>query len=256
MRIAAVQHDIDWCDRDATFARLVPLIDTAAVAGARLIVLSEMFSTGFAVGHDIAEPEGGPSATFLADQARRHGVWVGGTCPERPPSAGDDPRPYNSFVLAAPDGTTHRYRKLHPFTFAGEDRHFRAGDQWVTLDVEGLRVSLFVCYDLRFANEFWALAPHTDLYLVPANWPESRRHHWRSLLVARAIENQAYVVGCNRVGSGGGLDYSGDSAIVDPMGEVLASAAHTQTVLLADVSAERVTEVRDRFRFLPDRRAW
>lgn len=254
MRIAAIQHDIDWCDRDATFARVQPLIDTAVVAGARLIVLSEMFSTGFAVGEHIAEPEGGPSATFLAEQARRHGVWVGGSCPELPASPGDDPRPYNSFVLAAPDGAMHRYRKIHPFTFAGEDRHFRAGDQWVTVEVEGLRVSLFVCYDLRFANEFWALAPHTDVYLVPANWPETRRHHWRSLLVARAIENQAYVVGCNRVGSGGGLDYSGDSAIVDPLGEVLAGAAYTQSVLLADISAERVAEVRDRFRFLPDRR--
>jgi predicted amidohydrolase len=254
MRIAAIQHDIDWCDRNATFDRLRPLIHTAVVAGARLIVLSEMFSTGFAVGDDIAEPEGGPSAAFLTEQARHHGVWIGGSCPERPTSGDDDPRPYNSFVLAAPDGSTHRYRKIHPFTFAGEHRHFRAGDQWVTLEVEGLRVSLFVCYDLRFANEFWALAPTTDVYLIPANWPEARRHHWRSLLVARAIENQAYVVGCNRVGSGGGLDYSGDSAIVDPLGEVLASAAHTQSVLLADVTAERVAEVRERFPFLPDRR--
>jgi len=254
MRIAAVQHDIAWCDRTATFARVAPLIEAAVVAGARLVLLPEMFSTGFAVGEEIAEPEGGPSAAFLVEQAVRHGVWMGGSCPELPHPADDDPRPYNSFVVAAPDGTTHRYRKIHPFTFAGEQRHFRGGDQWVTLEVEGLRVSLFVCYDLRFADEFWALAPQTDVYLVPASWPETRRHHWRSLLVARAIENQAYVVGCNRVGSGGGLDYAGDSAIIDPLGEVLASAAHTESVLLAEVSAERVAEVRDRFRFLPDRR--
>lgn len=254
MRIAAIQHDIAWCDREATFTRVAPLIEAAVVAGARLVLLPEMFSTGFAVGEQIAEPEGGPSATFLCDQARRHGVWVGGSCPELPSPVDADPRPYNSFVLAAPDGSVHRYRKIHPFTFAGEERHFRGGDQWVTVDVEGLRVSLFVCYDLRFANEFWALAPTTDVYLVPASWPETRRHHWRSLLTARAIENQAYVVGCNRVGSGGGLDYAGDSVVVDPLGEVLASAAHTESVLIADVSAQRVAEVRDRFRFLPDRR--
>ena len=254
MRIAAIQHDITWCDRTATFARVAPLVEAAVVAGARLVLLPEMFSTGFAVGEEIAEPEGGPSAAFLVEQAVRHGVWVGGSCPELPHPADGDPRPYNSFVVAAPDGTTHRYRKIHPFTFAGEERHFRGGDQWVTFDVEGLRVSLFVCYDLRFADEFWALAPETDVYLVPASWPEARRHHWRSLLVARAIENQAYVVGCNRVGSGGGLDYAGDSAIIDPLGEVLASAAHTESVLLAEVSPQRVAEVRDRFRFLPDRR--
>ncbi len=255
MRIAAVQHDIDWCDRTATFARVEPLVAAAAAAGARLILLPEMFSTGFAVGEEIAEPEGGPSSTFLVESARRHGVWMGGSCPELPEPVDGDPRPYNSFVLAAPDGMVHRYRKIHPFTFAGEDRHFRGGDQWVTVEVEGLRVSLFVCYDLRFANEFWALAPDTDVYLVPASWPAARRHHWRSLLVARAIENQAYVVGCNRVGSGGGLDYAGDSAIVDPLGEVLAGAAGTESLLIADVSAERVAEVRQQFRFLPDRRA-
>jgi predicted amidohydrolase len=254
VRVAVIQHDIDWCDREATFARVAPLIEAGVVGGARLVLLPEMFSTGFAVGEQIAEPEGGPSATFLVEQARRHGVWIGGSCPELPNPPDGDPRPYNSFVLVAPDGATHRYRKIHPFTFAGEERHFRAGDQWVTVEVEGLRVSLFVCYDLRFANEFWALAPATDLYLVPASWPEARRHHWRSLLVARAIENQAYVVGCNRVGSGGGLDYAGDSAIVDPLGEHLATAAHTESVLLADVSADRVAEVRERFRFLPDRR--
>lgn len=254
MRIAVIQHDIDWCDREATFARVAPMIAAAAGAGARLVLLPEMFSTGFAVGGQIAEPQGGPSATFLLEQARQHHMWIGGTCPELAAPDDDDPRPYNSFVLAAPDGTAHRYRKIHPFTFAGEERHFRSDDQWVTVEVDGLRVSLFVCYDLRFANEFWALAPHTDVYLVPASWPEARRHHWRSLLVARAIENQAYVVGCNRVGSGGGLDYAGDSAIIDPLGEVLATAAQTESILIADISAHRVAEVRDRFRFLPDRR--
>ncbi len=252
MRIAAIQHDTRWDDRAANFEHLAPMVAGAADLGARLVLLTEMFSTGFSVGGQIAEPEDGPSAQFLRDQAREHGLWIGGSCPEVPP--GDDPRPYNSFVLAAPDGTLHRYRKIHPFTFAGEHEHFRAGDQLVTVDVEGLRVSLFVCYDLRFADEFWQLAADTDVYLVPANWPESRRLHWQALLQARAIENPAYVVGCNRVGSGGGLDYTGDSRIVDPLGELLATAARTETILTADVTAEHVASVRDKFRFLPDRR--
>jgi predicted amidohydrolase len=256
VRIAAVQHDIVWSDREATFAHLAPLVAAAAGTGARIVLLSETFSTGFAVDDpDLGEPEGGPSATFLSEQAALHGVWVGGSCPEVPPDApADDQRPFNSFVLAGPDGTTHRYRKVHPFTYAGEERWFRAGDQLVTVEVEGLRLSLFVCYDLRFADEMWQLARDTDVYLVPANWPDSRRLHWQALLHARAIENQAYVVGINRVGRGGELTYVGDSRIIDPAGEVLAAAAGGESILVADVSAGRVAEVRDRFRFLPDRR--
>ncbi|HEV7720971.1 MAG TPA: nitrilase-related carbon-nitrogen hydrolase [Iamia sp.] len=256
VRIAAVQHDITWNDREANFAHLAPLVAAAAGAGAGIVLLSETFSTGFAVEEpDLGEPEGGPSARFLLEQARTHGVWVGGSCPEVPADApADDRRPCNSFVLAGPDGTTHRYRKIHPFTHAGEERFFRAGTELVTVEVAGLRLSLFVCYDLRFADEMWQVARDTDVYLFPANWPETRRHHWSTLLRARAIEDQAYVVGVNRVGTGGGLDYSGDSCIIDPTGEVLASAARSESILLADVSAARVAAVRDRFRFLPDRR--
>ena len=256
MRVAAIQHDIAWCDREANFAHLAPLIAGAAAAGARLVLLSETFSTGFATDRDdLGEPEGGPSSQFLSEQARLHGVWIGGSCPEIAADApADDQRPYNTLVLVAPDGTQHRYRKIHPFTYGGETKHFRAGDQFVTVDVEGLRVTLFVCYDLRFADEFWQRADNTDVYLVPANWPEARRLPWMALLQARAIENMAYVVGCNRVGSGNGLAYCGDSRIVDPLGEILASASQTESILLAEISAERVAEVRDRFRFLQDRR--
>ena len=256
MRVAAIQHDIAWCDRHANFARLAPMIAGAASSGARLILLSETFSTGFATDRDdLGEPEGGPSSQFLTEQARLHDVWIGGSCPEIASDApADDQRPYNTLVLAAPDGTQHRYRKIHPFTYGGETKHFNAGDQFVTVDVDGLRVTLFVCYDLRFADEFWQLAHDTDVYLVPANWPEARRLPWMALLQARAIENMAYVMGCNRVGSGNGLPYSGDSRIIDPLGEVLAGASQTESILLADISAERVAEVCDRFRFLQDRR--
>lgn len=258
VRVAAVQHDIVWNDRDANFARLAPMIATAAVGGARLVLCTETFSTGFVVDDaGIGEPEGAASATFLADQAAEHGIWVGGSCPELPAGlADDDPdrRPYNSFVLAGPDGELVRYRKIHPFTYGGETEHFRAGDAFASVTIDGLRVTPFVCYDLRFADEFWDRAADTDLYVVVANWPAQRRAHWQQLLVARAIENQAYVVGVNRVGSGGGLDYVGDSRIIDPLGEVLAAAAHTETVLFADVAASTVAAVRDRFRFLDDRR--
>jgi predicted amidohydrolase len=257
LRIAAIQHDIVWNDRQANFERLAPKISGAAASGARMVILSETFSTGFGFDDPEFAPEiaGGPSSRFLADQAREHGVWVGGSCPEIHPDApADDQRPSNCFVLAGPDGTEHRYRKIHPFSHAGEERFVRAGTDFVTVDIEGFRVSMFVCYDLRFGDEFWKLAPATDLYLVPANWPEKRREHWMSLLQARAIENQAYVVGVNRVGSGGKLSYSGDSRIVDPLGELLATASRSESVLIADISTERVASTRDHFRFMADRR--
>jgi predicted amidohydrolase len=252
VRIAAVQHDIVWEDRDANFARLAPQVAGAVGAGAELVLLTETFSTGFSMTPGMGEPEGGPSAQFLMAQAAEHGVWVGGTCPE---VADGEQLPYNSFVLAGPDGTTHRYRKLHPFTHAGEHERFKAGEKPVTVDIAGLRVTPFVCYDLRFADVFWKAAPDTDVYLVPANWPSPRRLHWQTLLQARAIENQAYVVGCNRVGTAGdGTPHVGDSRIVDPMGELLATGAGGETILLADVDPAVVAGTRDRLRFLPDRR--
>jgi predicted amidohydrolase len=252
MRVAAIQHDIVWEDPKANFEALAPRVAGAAAAGARLVVLTEMFATGFSMNvAATAEPVGGPATSFLIEQAQRHDVWLAGSVAERNEDAN---RPFNTLVLAAPDGAVHRYRKIHPFTHAREHEHFAAGDRHVTVEVDGMRVTLFVCYDLRFADEFWATGAATDAYVVPANWPETRRVHWRTLLRARAIENQAYVVGVNRVGSGGRLYYAGDSMIVDPMGEILASAAGREATLLCEIDAATVTATRDRFRFLQDRR--
>ena len=184
MRFGVVQHDIVWEDRDANFARLAPQVARAAGAGAEFVLLSETFSTGFSMTPGMGEPEDGPSADFLRDQAARHRVWVAGSCPEIAP---DGDLPYNSLVLAGPDGTVHRYRKLHPFTHGGEHERFRAGEKPVTVAVGGLRVTPFVCYDLRFADVFWSAALDTDVYLVTANWPAARRLHWQTLLQARSI---------------------------------------------------------------------
>jgi predicted amidohydrolase len=262
VKVAAIQHDIVWEDAAATRAHVEPLVAQAATAGAQLVLLTETFATGFSMETDrTAEPEGGPTSEWLADQAGRHGVWVGGSIPERSGGDGDgdrgEGRPHNTFVLAAPTGEQHRYRKLHPFSFHEEDQHFRAGAERITVDVEGMRVTPFVCFDLRFANAFWDMAPATDLYVVVANWPAARRHHWVALLSARAIENQAYVVGVNRVGSSGdGVEHAGDSRIVDPTGELLASAAEVETVLVADLDPERVAAVRKEFPFFADRRSF
>jgi predicted amidohydrolase len=252
MIVAGIQHDIVWERPEENFLRLAPMLERAAADGARLVVLTEMYATGFSMKTDrIAEPVDGPSARFLAAHAQAHGVWVCASVPERAePSA----RPFNQLVLAAPDGSTRRYAKIHPFTFGREHEHYTPGADFLTVEIEGTRCSFFVCYDLRFADEFWALAEQTDCYVLPANWPASRREHWMTLLRARAIENQAYVVGVNRVGDGGRLHYCGDSMIVDPFGEIVAQAADTETIIAANVDPERVRSVRAEYPFLQDRR--
>lgn len=251
MKVAAIQHDIEWEDGAATRKRVTPLIAQAAAAGARLIALTEMYATGFSMHPErTAEDEGGPNEQFLIEQAAEHGAWLVGSIAQRAANG----KPRNVAVLAGPDGAVHRYAKIHPFSYAHEHEHYDAGSEFVTVDVDGLRTTLFVCYDLRFADEFWAVAPDTDLYVVVANWPEPRREHWRTLLRARAIENQAYVLGVNRVGAVGELNHVGDSAIIDPLGRALAEASLVETVLVADVSAEQVAHVRETLPFLPDRR--
>ncbi|MCA9641704.1 MAG: carbon-nitrogen family hydrolase [Polyangiaceae bacterium] len=258
MRVAAVQYDIAWEDPAQNFERLRKRIAEAAQAGASLVVLPEMFSCGFSMATErISEPFAGPSAQFVAREAQAHGVWLCGSFPELLPEDAEskhDARPANTLVLSSPDGELSRYQKIHPFTFAREHEHYRAGTEFLVREVCGVSCCFFVCYDLRFANEFWVNAPRTDCYVVVANWPEKRRSHWQALLLARAIENQAYVVGVNRVGKGGELDYAGDSAIIDPLGQTLCSAAISETTLYAELDAALVKKARERFPVLQDRR--
>ena len=251
MKVAAIQHDITWENAAATREQVRPLIAQAAQAGARLIVLTEMFATGFTMYPErIAEDEGGPNEQFLQEQARLHDAYIIASIAQR----GPDGKFRNNAVVAGPDGATRRYAKIHPFSYSGEHEHYTAGTDFLTVDVDDLRVSVFVCYDLRFADEFWALAQHTDLYVVPANWPEPRREHWRALLRARAIENQSYVLGVNRVGTVKELNHVGDSAIIDPLGRTLVEASRGEAVLVAEVSPAIVAQTRSAFPFLPDRR--
>lgn len=251
MRIAAIQHDIEWEQFGETIAAVAPLIERAAGAGAELIVLPEMFATGFSMSPErIAEDEGGPIESFLLDQAHRYGACLLSSIAQR----GADGAFRNNAVLARPDGTVERYAKIHPFTFAGEHEHYAAGERHLTVTVGGLRISVFICYDLRFADEFWTRAHDTDAYVVVANWPAARHEHWRILLRARAIENQAYVIGVNRSGSAPDLHHDGGSVVLDPMGDVVCEAGKAPQILLAEINSDAVRATRTRYPFLSDRR--
>ena len=256
-RVAVVQHDIVWEEAEVTRTRLVPLVESAVEAGATVVVLTEMFASGFSAHTEvIAEPRDGPTVTWMRDLADRLRIWIVGSVCELPTGAASvaEALPSNVAVVAGPAGSVDRYAKRHLFSYAGEHERIAPGHDRLDVLVDGLRVAVLVCYDLRFAPEFWDRAERTDCYVVVANWPAARRSHWRALLVARAIENQAWVVGANRVGAGGSIDYVGDSLVVDPLGKVVADGeGGEEVVLVAEVSAARVAEVRARYPFLADR---
>ncbi len=251
LRVAAIQHDIVWERPQENFAAITPLVEAAVTDGAEMVVLAEMWSTGFSMNSlEIAEQPDGPTAEFMKETAARTGAWVVGSFPEH--TVGYD-RPTNRLLMAGPGGEDHRYSKIHPFTYAREHEHYAAGIDRMTVEISGVRITPLICYDLRFADLFWDPAPLTDCYIVPANWPAARREHWMTLLRARAIENQAYVVGVNRVGSAGRLDYSGDTRIIDPLGGIVEAPAGEVSTVIADVDPAEVARVRAEFPFMQDR---
>jgi predicted amidohydrolase len=242
--------DLAWEDVAENHRRARRLLEEARQRGARLAILPEMFSTGFSMKPEkIAEKPGGPSEAFLRASARELGLWIIASIPE----AGE-PRPRNVALVVSPSGDVTRYAKIHPFSFGGEHLLYAGGERVVTMPIEGIRVTPFVCYDLRFPEPFRVAAAETDLFVVVANWPDQRRDHWKLLLRARAIENQAFVAGVNRVGDGDGLHYVGDSAAVAPLGETLTEGDEKERVLIAEIEPEKVAKLRARFPALEDRR--
>ncbi len=250
MLVAGLQLDIAWEDPAAPPPAVLALAARAAPAGARLLVLPEMFVTGFSMDAALTAAHGPASLELLVELARTHRCWVVGGFVEAAA-----PRPYNVCAVLAPDGReVARYRKIHPFSLAGEHHAYGAGDRLVTVDVDGLAVTPLICYDLRFPELFRSAAARTELFVVVANWPTVRGHAWRTLCAARAMDSQAYLLAVNRVGAGQGHDHRGDSTLVDPLGEPLASAAVAPAVILGEVDPLRVASVRRHFSFLTDRR--
>ncbi|MCU0724757.1 MAG: carbon-nitrogen family hydrolase [Planctomycetes bacterium] len=250
MIVAGLQTDVAWEDPPANFRRAEELATRAVRAGARLVVLPEMFATGFSMDAAKVAPRGPEIRDFLAGLARKLEVHVLGGYVEP-----GEPRPRNACSLLGPDGSERlRYHKIHPFSFAGEHLHYAAGEALPAVEVEGVRVTPVICYDLRFPELFRAAADRTDLFVVIASWPAKRAEAWRALLLARAIENLAFVLGVNRVGVGAGEPHSGDSTLLDPYGRVLASASQVETFLLAEVDPGLSRRARESTGFLNDRR--
>jgi predicted amidohydrolase len=250
VKVAGLQLDIAWEQPDENLQRASALAADAAAAGANLLVLPEMFATGFSMRAEAMAEHAPRVRVWMSELARRHQVFVCAGYAE----PGEE-RPANACSVHSPTGEELlHYRKIHPFTLAHEPDHYEAGRTLRTVAIDGVRVTPLICYDLRFPELFRAAADATDLFLVLANWPERRSHAWRTLLQARAIDCQAWVLGVNRVGEAEGHPHRGDTALVDPWGKVLNALAHEPGVVDGEVDAEVVVTARSRFSFLTDRR--
>lgn len=253
LTVALIQADLAWEDIPGNLAGLDRLL-AAPGPGADLVVLPEMFSTAFTMNAAaLAEPADGPAMQWLRAAARRMDCVVAGSILTR-----EQGRFFNRFVWMRPDGSHAAYDKRHLFSMGGEHRTMTAGTTPTVVELKGWRFSLQVCYDLRFPvwsrNRFADGRHAYDVLVYVSNWPEARRSAYQALLPARAIENQAFVVWVNRVGTDGkGIFHSGDSAVYDPSGNAVARAGvGKEEVLLATLSAGSLSEQRSNFRVGPD----
>lgn len=252
MKIYCCQHDIAWENAPANFAKARALLAAAKPEPGSLVLLPELFATGFTMNTALGEKLGGETEQFLSGLARELGVFVlGGVL-----GAGAQGRGRNLCVVFSPEGReVARYLKMQPFTPGGETAAYEAGVVPVIFPWGGFSVSPFICYDLRFPEHFRAATKRgAQLLTVISSWPVARIGHWVTLLQARAIENQAYVAGVNRCGTDPRLTYNGRSLIVSPKGEVLADAGDGEKVISAEVDLELLLAYRKELPFLADMR--
>jgi len=249
--IFAIQLDITWEDKTANFRKLEALLKAASPAAGSLVVAPEMFASGFSMNLRVTcQGSTREDETLLAGLARKHGVYVAGGVVSR----GSGAMGRNEAVVFTPEGQlAARYTKIHPFSLGGEAQGHEAGTEIVTFPWQGFTVAPFVCYDLRFPEIFRGAARRgANLFVVMALWPVKRQQHWLTLLQARAIENQAYFVGVNRVGREPELLYAGRSVVVDPYGVIVADAGEREQVLPAAVELDLVESWRRDFPALRD----
>lgn len=248
MTVFGIQSDIIWEDRFANFSAIDTMLAGAGpIPADSLLVLPELSTSGFTMNiAAVAEPKDGDSALYFSNLARRnHCHVIAGIAGQ-----GDSPaHGANEAVCFSPEGSEiARYRKMNPFTVAEEEKYYPAGKAPVVVRIGEWAVAPLICYDLRFPEPFrQATAMGAEILVVIANWPIVRVDHWTTLLRARAIENQAYVIGVNRSGSDPNLQYPGSSLIVGPKGEVLAQAGSDASVIRAELDREALLQWRRDF---------
>jgi predicted amidohydrolase len=245
--------NIIWEDKEANKRKIEGIIQSIVTETLDLILFPEMCLTGFSMNIEkTKETKETSQATiqFFSDLAVKYGMSIGFGWTR----AGENEKAENHYTIVNLSGEILAdYIKIHPFHFAGEDQYFNGGKELIYCKIKDYTVSPFICYDLRFPEIFQAASKHADMIIVPANWPEQRREHWRCLLRARAIENQVYILGINCTGESGGVNYSGDSCIIDPSGEVIKEISDEEGILLFDFKND-VPKFRKAFPMKQDRK--
>lgn len=249
LMVALGEYDTGWHDPKASLAAASRMIRRVAEVGADMVVLPELATTGATTEGDRAVPLESPDVTAIRAMAKSSQMWVIAGIALREARGACA---VNAAVAVNPAGeivAVHRKQRL--FGFAGEDREFTPGNESTVLDVNGIKLGLFICYELRFPELFRPVAAQVDAMVVVANWPANRHEHWDALLRARAIENQCFMIGVNRTGFADGLSYLGGSTVFDPWGDRL-SPTPVHSTRIATIDRERVRKLRESHPFLKD----
>lgn len=257
LTITTIQTDLAWENKEANLRMLEDKIRNLAEP-TEIVILPEMFPTGFSMRPaDLAETMDGETVNWMKEISARYKIVLAGSV-----IIEEDGNYYNRFIWMLPNGQYGIYDKRHRFAFAGEDQFYTAGNKRTIASVKGWKINLQVCYDLRFPvwarqqnsiNEAGEPVPEYDVLIYVANWPERRSHAWKTLLCARAIENQCYVIGVNRVGKDGNdIYHSGNSMVIDPLGEVLYHMADEEDIFTITLQREHLENVRAKFPFWRD----
>lgn len=249
INIALAQTHIEWENKSENYLKADNFIKNAANHNAEIIFFPEMSFTGFSMNTQLTKEKNNETISFMSGLASKYQIGVGFgwvlDCKARSE---------NHYTVVNKSGEViSDYAKIHPFTYSGEDKKFKGGTKISYFVLNGISFSSFICYDLRFPDIFQAASKKADVIVVSANWPALRSEHWKTLLRARAIENQAYIIGVNCVGSIGGTEYSGDSGIIDPNGDILELCSSREEIIYHELTND-TRNFRDAFPVKADRR--
>ena len=257
LTVATIQADLAWEDKATNLEKFQEKIE-ALSPEVELVILPEMFTTGFSMSpQGLAESADGDTIAWMKKLSQHKNIVIVGSI-----IAKENDAYYNRLICMLPTGSYGIYDKRHLFSFAGEGNQYSSGSKRLIASLKGWKINLQICYDLRFP--VWArqqmkagkaddIIPEYDILVYVANWPERRIHAWRTLLCARAIENQCYVIGVNRVGKDGNdIYHNGSSMIIGPLGQVLYHAEDREDVCEITLSKEELNDIRGKFSFLKD----
>ncbi len=248
MKIGLLQYNIKWEDKESNKTKIREILERSDDnAQVDWIIFSEMTLSGFTMNRKIAELSD-LDKNFFSQLARDYNVNI---------SFGGVEDGYNKLITLNRKGERiNEYSKIHLYSFGKENEYYKSGNKQSAFELEGLKIMPAICFDLRFSYFFWDMAEKVDAYIVIAAWPKSRAQHWMTLLRARAIENQAYCFGVNRIGTEGKIEYSGNSMAFNSLGEVLIDAGNDEGLFVntADIRADLTAEIRQKFPFLKERK--